>query len=119
MLKVASAQDIPLMCGLRRDNLHSLTSQRTTLPWYQSSPIKLQRVITLISSNKKQIYDDKINNWYVYAKNYYPNINCPTDLGFHAGSTTITRSALVSVRPSPPTCDVNKKIGAPGPSWKS
>lgn len=33
-------------------------------------------------------------------------------LGFHAGSAMITRSALVSVRPRPPTRDVNKNIGA-------
>jgi hypothetical protein len=37
-------------------------------------------------------------------------------LGFHAGSITITRGALVSGSPSPPTCVVSKNIGAPGPS---
>ena len=31
----------------------------------------------------------------------------------------MTRAALVSVSPSPPTCVVSKNIGAPGPSWKS
>lgn len=41
------------------------------------------------------------------------------NLGFQAGSTTITRSALVSVSPRPPTWDVRRKIGATWPSWKS
>ena len=40
-------------------------------------------------------------------------------LGFQAGSTTITRSALVSVRPKPPTWDVKRNMGAPTSSWKS
>jgi hypothetical protein len=40
-------------------------------------------------------------------------------LGFHVGSTTITRAALVSGSPSPPTCVVSKNSGASGPSWKT
>nr|ACR37377.1 unknown [Zea mays] len=31
----------------------------------------------------------------------------------------MTRVALVSVSPSPPTCVVSRKTGAPQPSWKS
>jgi hypothetical protein len=31
-------------------------------------------------------------------------------LGFQAGSTSMTRVALVSVNPSPPTCAVSKNI---------
>ena len=53
------------------------------------------------------------------AEETYTRKEIQTHLGFHAGSTTITRSAFVSVRPRPPTWEVKRKIGAPRPSWKS
>lgn len=39
--------------------------------------------------------------------------------GFQEGSTMMTRSAAVSVRPKPPTCEVSRKTGgAFPPRWK-
>lgn len=40
-------------------------------------------------------------------------------LGFQAGSMMTTRSAAVSVRPRPPTCDVSRKTGMSGSVWNS
>lgn len=51
----------------------------------------------------------------IYTRNKYIE-ELKTNLGFQAGSTTMTRSAFVSVRPRPPTWDVRRNIGAPIPS---